>query len=54
MNRVNQVTILRYLSVSYGSGHVTAKMATPLSVDLKLTEAQLELCKRATKALEGT
>jgi hypothetical protein len=33
---------------------VTAKTATPTKVDSKLTVAQLESLKRATKALEGT
>ena len=33
---------------------VTAKTATLTKVDLKLTDAQLESRKRATKALEGT
>ena len=33
---------------------VTAKMATPTKVDSKLTDAQLESCRRATQALEGT
>jgi len=33
---------------------VTAKMATPRSRDSKLTEVQLESCRGATKALEGT
>jgi len=33
---------------------ITAKMATPLSRDSKLTEAQLESRRRATKALEET
>jgi hypothetical protein len=33
---------------------VTAKTATPTKVDSKLTDAQLESLKRATKALEGT
>jgi hypothetical protein len=32
---------------------VTTKMATPLSSDSELTDVQLELCMRATKALEG-
>ena len=32
---------------------VTAKTATPTKTDSKLTEAQLESLKRATKALEG-
>ena len=31
---------------------VTAKMATPTEIDSKLLDAQLESCKRATKALE--
>ena len=34
-------------------GSVTARIATPLSGDSKLTDAQLELCVRATKALGG-
>ena len=31
---------------------VTAKTATPTKVDSKLTDAQLESCRRATEALE--
>jgi len=31
---------------------VTTKMATPTEIDSKLLDAQLESCKRATKALE--
>ena len=31
---------------------VTTKMATPLSSDSRLTDVQLESCKRATEALE--
>jgi len=36
------------------AGDATAKTATPTKVDSELTDAQLELHKRATKALEGT
>jgi hypothetical protein len=42
------------LLVSLLSPLVTAKTATPLSDDSKLTEAQLESRRRATKALEET
>jgi hypothetical protein len=34
-------------------GMLLLKMATPTKVDSKLTDAQLESRKRATKALEG-
>jgi hypothetical protein len=46
--------VICMLLVSLLSLLVTAKTATPLSDDSKLTEAQLESHRRATKALEET